>query len=136
MRPTARALRAVAQKHRAVRELRRSDHEQADRVVATATELFAEYGVPVVTFGMIAEACNMRPASLRRLFADHGAILAAVLDLHWKRIAEAVGRAGRTPRERRAAYFEVTRSPYGGLASAHLVWRRDRRYIPEDVAEP
>jgi AcrR family transcriptional regulator len=114
--------------------------ETRARILTLAQCLMAEFGAKTIRFTALAHALRISPATLRFHFADHDALLAALLTDHLESLAETLAETpatGKNPyAERRAAYRAATRAPSGTLTEAHILLRRDRRALhPEERAD-
>jgi len=116
------------------------DVEQQDRILATATSLFARFGRVGINLTSFACALRMSPLTIKRHFPDLDSILAEILRRHLQTIAAALGEvpfgATNRPAARRAAYVAHTRTGFNATTEAHLLLLRDRHALPPDLAEP
>ena len=113
--------------------------ETRARILTLAQCLMAEFGAKTIRFTALAHALRISPATLRFHFADHDALLAALLTGHLESLAETLAATPATGKnrraERRAAYRAATRTPSGTLTEAHTLLRRDRHSLhPEERA--
>jgi AcrR family transcriptional regulator len=109
---------------------------QQERILTLGQALFARYGYQSLNLANLALALSIGKATLRRHFVDLDALLAAILQRHLLQIAGALAAISPTApdaaQQRRAAYIQATRAPFGGLNEAHLLLIRDRHLLPED----
>jgi AcrR family transcriptional regulator len=109
--------------------------ETRARILTLAQCLMAEFGAKSIKFTALAHALRIAPATLRFHFADHDALLAALLTCHLESLAETLAETPNAGKERRAAYRAATRTTSDTLTEAHTLLRRDRRALhPEERA--
>jgi len=113
------------------------DRQKREHILTAAQALLARYGRHAITFAAMAAALRMAPATLRRHFFDLDALLGAILGRHLLALAAAMGQVPFNDpdrsRKKREAYFTFTHGPYGGLTEAHLLYTRDRHFLPDDI---
>jgi len=134
-----RILRAEADKFdRSLRFLTERDRQRREHIVKAAQALLARHGTHAVTFGALALALRMGAGTLRRHFIDLDELLGEILSRHLLAISTALGEIPFNDpdraRKKREAYFTFTRTAFGGLTEAHLLYTRDRHRLPEDIA--
>jgi AcrR family transcriptional regulator len=141
MQTPARILRALADR----RDpnpliLTERQRRREERILLLAQHLFATEGRTRISFTNMAIALRMATSTLRWHFADLEALLAAILHRHLQAVATHLAQIPQsTPgaeQLRRAAYLEYTRTGFGGLTEAHLLFVRDRHLLPDDELEP
>jgi AcrR family transcriptional regulator len=113
------------------------DRQKREHILTAAGALLARHGRHAITFGAMAAALRMAPATLRRHFIDLDALLGEILNRHLLALAAALGEVPFNDpdraRKKRQAYFTYTRAAFGGLTEAHLLYTRDRHLLPEDI---
>jgi AcrR family transcriptional regulator len=113
------------------------DRQKREHILTAAGALLARHGRHAITFGAMAAALRMAPATLRRHFIDLDALLGEILSRHLLALAAAMGQVPFSDpdrsRKKREAYFTFTHGPFGSLTEAHLLYTRDRNLLPEDV---
>lgn len=122
------------------RELTSREIARQERILDTATELLARHGMRAVTFGALALALRLAPATLRFHFVDLDDLLGEILRGHLQRLAELLGDVPAEPEatlhtRRRAAWAQATRAGLGGTTPAHTLLLRDRHGLPADLLE-
>ena len=133
-----RILRAEADAFdRQQRFLPERDRQRREHILTVAQALLSRHGRHAITFGAMAAALRMAPATLRRHFIDLDALLGEILSRHLLALAAAMGQVPFNDpdrsRKKREAYFTFTHGPFGSLTEAHLLYTRDRHSLPEDL---
>jgi len=133
-----RILRAEADAFdRQQRFLPERDRQRREHILTVAQALLARHGRHAITFAAMAASLRMAPATLRRHFIDLDALLGEILSRHLLALSAAMGQVPFNDpdrsRKKREAYFTFTHGPFGGLTEAHLLYTRDRHFLPEDL---
>jgi AcrR family transcriptional regulator len=119
-----------------------SPREQAlqERVLGAAAKMMAALGYRSVTMRGLADALEISPTTVKRMFCDIESVLAEILSGHLRDIAAKFGEiakdADNLQAARRAVYLACTRTGFGGPTARHLLLLRDRHALPPDLAEP
>jgi len=138
MQTNPRILRAEADKFdRQQRFPTERDRQQREHILTAAQSLLARHGSHAISFGAMAAALRMAPATLRRHFIDLDALLGEIIGRHLMDISR---RLGEIPfndpdrcRKQREIYFTFCRGTFGGLTEAHRLYTRDRHVLPQDI---
>ncbi len=117
--------------------------DREDRILNTARALMARYGRANLTFGALAAAIRLAPATIRRHFPDLDSILAALIYRHLNAISHAIGEATHGipfhhPQRhalQRAAYVAFTRNAFSGTTPDHTLLIRERHTLPPDLLD-
>jgi|GEM_PF-1280947 len=108
-----------------------------EHIVKTSQALLARHGRHDISFAALALALRIGAGTLRRHFIDLDALLGEILSRHLMDLSRHLGEIPFTDpdreRKKRAKYLEYTRTPFGGLTEAHLLFVRDRHTLPEDL---
>jgi len=115
------------------------EHKRHETIIDASRALMAEFGRNALTFTALAKALTMSRSTLERHFVDLDSILGEILTRHLIFLSKIIGDiAPDTPhcqQQRRAAYWEATRSAGGAFTEAHGLYLRERQAMPPDLAE-
>jgi AcrR family transcriptional regulator len=108
-----------------------------EHIIKVSQALLARHGRHNITFAALALALGLGTGTLRRHFIDLDALLGEILRRHLMDLSRHLGEIPLTDPDceskRRAKYFEYTRTAFGGLTEAHLLFVRERHTLPEDI---
>jgi len=104
---------------------------QRERILARATELFAERGYTGTSMNEVARACGVSKASLYHYVDDKYRLLVEIAEGHVDRLRALAREAGATgdPAERLRTLIERFMEAYAGARAAHRVLTEDVRFL-------
>jgi len=114
--------------------------QRHERIIAVGRTTMANHGPQNITMANFAVGLAICTSTLRRHFPDLHCLLAEIIKRHLLALANALGEIPLETPNRQAhlikTYFNVTRTPMGGLTEAHLLLTRDLHLLPEDLRTP